>query len=166
MLANGFTEVGAPGGSDVTVLLDYNVGVPQQRLQTRPATNVGWGGGWGAPGWGGGGWGWHPYWGPGWGGGWGGAWGGGWGGGWGAQEVYSVTEYTTVMAVKMIRTADKVSVFEGRADTTSRSGNLPALMPNLVRAMFTQFPGTNGETVRVRFNPNDPASVPNVTRVR
>jgi hypothetical protein len=165
MLANGFTEVASPGSSDVTVLLDYTVGQPQQRIQTRPATNVGWGGGWGAPGWGGPGWGWHPYWGPAWGAGWGGAWGGGWGG-WGQQEIYSVTEYTTVMAIKMIRTADKLSLFEGRADTTGRSGNLPAVMPNLVRAMFTQFPGTNGEAVRVRFNPNDPASVPRVDRVR
>ena len=53
-----------------------------------------------------------------------------------------------------------------RAETTGRSNNLPVTMPNLVRAMFTQFPGTNGEAVRVRFNPNDPASVPNVSPAR
>jgi CubicO group peptidase (beta-lactamase class C family) len=162
MLANGFTEVAAPGTADVTVMLDYGVGSPQQRIQTRPGMNMGWGGGWGAPGWGGGGWGWHPYWGPGWGGGWGGA----WGGGWGAPEVYSVTEYTTIMAMKMYRNADKANLFEGRAETTSRTNNLPALMPSLVRAMFTQFPGNNGETVRVRFNPNDPNAVPRVSPVR
>ena len=160
MLAKGFTEVAAPAGADVTVLLDYAVGAPQQRIQTRPSTNVGWAGGWG-PGWGGAGWGWHPYWGPAWGPGWGGAW-----GGWGGQEIYSVTEYTAVMALKMVRTADKANLFEGRAETTSRSNNLPAVMPNLVRAMFTQFPGTNGEAVRVRFNPNDPAAVPRVSPAR
>lgn len=162
MLANGFTEVGTQGSADVTVMLDYGVGAPQQRIQTRPGTNVGWGGGWGAPGWGGGGWGWHPYWGPGWGPGWG----GGWGASWSQPEVYSVTEYTTVMAMKMYRNADKANLFEGRAETTSRNNNLPVQMPLLVRAMFTQFPGTNGEAVRVRFNPNDPASVPRVSPVR
>jgi hypothetical protein len=163
MLANGFSEVASQGSADVTVMLDYGVGAPQQRIQTRPATNVGWGGGWGSPGWGGAGWGWHPYWGPGWGGA---GWGGGWGGGWNQQEVYSVTEFTTVMAMKMYRNADKANLFEGRAETTGRSNNLPVTMPNLVRAMFTQFPGTNGEAVRVRFNPNDPASAPRVSPAR
>ena len=153
-------------------MLDYAVGPPRERIQSRPATNIGWGGGWGAPGWGGGGWGWNPYWGGGWGragwggGGFGGGWGGAWGGGWGQPEIYSVTEYNTTMAIKMVRTADKQPVFEGRAETSSRSNNLPALMPSLVRAMFTKFPGTNGETVRVRFDPNDPASQPNVSAVR
>lgn len=168
LVANGFTEVASPGASEVTVLLDYSVGAPQQRIQSRPG---GWGGGfggWGGPGWGRGfggyggfgGWGWNPYWGGGFGG-----WGGGFGG-WGGTDIYSVTEYTSVVAVKMVRTADKQSLFEGRADTTSRSSNLPALMPNLVRAMFTNFPGTNGQAVRVRFNPTDTAAVPTVTPLR
>lgn len=168
MLANGFSEGATPAGSDVTVMLDYAVGPPRERIQSRPSLNGGWGwggggwggGGWGGAGWGGGGWGWNPYWG---GGGWGG---GGWGGGWNQTEIYSVTEFTTTMAVKMVRNADKVPLFEGRADTTSRSNNLPALMPSLVRSMFTRFPGTNGETVRVRFNPSDPASPSSVSAVR
>ena len=64
MIANGFSEVTSQGSADVTVMLDYGVGAPQQRIQTRPAVNAGWGGGWGGgwgnPGWGGAGWGWHP----------------------------------------------------------------------------------------------------------
>lgn len=167
MLANGFSEVATLAAADVTVLLDYVVGPPRQRIETRPAVNVGWGGGWGSAGWGGGGWGWHPYWGPGWGGSvWSGGWGGGWNGGWNQQEIYSVTEFNTVMAVKMVSTTDKRALFEGRAETTSRSNNLPILMPNLVRAMFTKFPGTNGQVVRVRFNPNDPSSQPTISAVR
>lgn len=157
LLTNGFIEAATPAQATVTVLMDFGVGSPQQRIQTRPGT--GWGGaGWGAPGWGApgwGGWGWNPYWGGGWGA-------PGWGGGWGAPEVYSVTEFTSVLAMKMVRTADKASLFEGRAETTSRSNNMTVLMPSLVRAMFTQFPGNSGQTVRVRFNPNDltsPASV-------
>ena len=84
----------------------------------------------------------------------------------GAPEVYSVTEYTTTMAMKMFRTADKAGVFEGRAETVSRTNNLPVLMPSLVRAMFARFPWSNGEALRVRFNPNDPASVPNISPAR
>lgn len=172
MQANGFSEIATPASADVTVQLDYHVGAPRQRIETRPGSiNAGWGGGWGwgGPGWGGPGWGWNPYWGgAGWGGGgWGGAgWGGGWGGGWQNQQVYSVTEYTTIMAMKMVRNADKSSVFEGRAETVSRTNNLPVLMPSLVRAMFARFPGNNGQPVRVRFNPNDPAAVPNVSPAR
>jgi ribosomal protein L35AE/L33A len=60
------------------------------------------------------------------------------------------------MALKMVRTADKANLFEGRAETTASNNNLTSLMPNLVRAMFTEFPGTSGQTVRVRFNPNRP----------
>lgn len=154
MLTNGFVEAATPAQATVKVLLDYGVGSPQQRIQTRPGTaTAGWGNPWG-PGWGGRGW--NPYWGSPWGPGW------GWGGGWSQPEVYSVTEFNAVMALKMLRTADKASLFEGRAETVSRNNNLTVLMPKLVRAMFTQFPGNSGETVRVRFNPNrpdEPASV-------
>nr|WP_310522142.1 DUF4136 domain-containing protein [Polymorphobacter sp.] len=153
MLANGFTEAASPGQAEVTVQFDYNVGPPRERIQTRPGTNMGWNGGWGAPGWGGPGWGWNPYWGAGWGGG---AWGGGWGGGWSQPEVYSVTQFNSQVAMKMYRNVDKASVFEGRAETVSSSNNLTQLVPNLVIAMFTKFPGNSGETVRVRFNPNRP----------
>ena len=172
MLRNGFSETGSPAGADVTVQLDYHVGAPRERIQSRPG--VGWGGGFGGwgggfgggwgGGWGGGGFGglgWNPYWGGGFGPGF-----GGWGGGWGAPEVYSVTEYTTTMAMKMLRTADKTGVFEGRAETVSRTNNLPQLMPSLVRAMFARFPGSNGEAIRVRFNPNDPNAVPTIRPAR
>jgi hypothetical protein len=148
MLTHGFVEAATPAQATVTVLLDYGVGAPQQRIETRPGSfNAGWGSAWG-PGWGGRGW--NPYWGSAWGPGW------GWGGGWSSPEIYSVTEFNAVMALKMQRTADKASLFEGRAETVSRNNNLTVLMPNLVRAMFTQFPGNSGETVRVRFNPTRP----------
>ena len=159
MLTNGFIEAATPAQANVVVLLDYGIGAPQQQIQTRPGTgfNGGWagGGGWGrygGPGWGG--WGWNPYWG-----------GGGWGGAWSQPEVYSVTRFPATMAMKMVRTADKASLFEGRAETISSSNNLTVLMPSLVRAMFTQFPGNSGQTVRVRFNPNRPDQPANVSVV-
>ena len=160
MLANGFTEAASPAQAEVTVQFDYNVGPPRERIQTRPGTASAWGPGWGP------GWGWHPYWGAGWGGGWNNGWnngwGGAWGGGWSQPEVYSVTQFNSQVAMKMYRNADKASVFEGRAETVSTSNNLTRLVPNLVIAMFTKFPGNSGETVRVRFNPerpDQPASV-------
>ena len=39
-------------------------------------------------------------------------------------------------------------------------------MPSLVRAMFTDFPGVNGQTVRVRFDPTNPASPARVNPAR
>ncbi len=166
LMANGFQEAANPADATMTVQLDYNVGAPREKVQTRPGF-----GGWGGfgPGWGGGfgGLGWGPYWG-GWGGGFGGwgggfgGWGGGFGGGGWGNDVYSVTQYNSAVAMKITRNADKASVFEGRAETVSTSNNLTRLVPNLVTAMFTNFPGNSGETVRVRFDPKQPAKPPTV----
>jgi hypothetical protein len=156
LLAKGFTEAVTPEQAYLTVLLDYNVGPPREAIRTRP----GWGGAGMGPGWGGGwggGWGWNPYWGRGWGGaGW-----GGWGGGWG-NEVYSVTQFTSTVAMKIVRQADNTSLFEGRAESVGTSNNLTQIVPNLVTAMFADFPGNNGETVRVRFNPARPDVAPTI----
>ena len=158
LLANGFVEAASPSQAALTVLLDYNVGQPREKIQTRPGFAGGWGGGWG------GGYGWNPYWGGGWGQFGGGF--GGWGGGWGGPEVYSVTQYNSQLAMKMVRNTDKLSVFEGRAETISSTNNLTRLVPNLVTAIFTNFPGNSGETVRVKFDPAQPAKPASVKPVR
>ena len=154
LLATGMTEAPTPAAASLTVLLDYNIGPPREKLQSRPGIG-GWGG-WGAGpgGWnvGWGRWGWNPYWGTGF-----GSWGGGWGDGWASVEVYSVTQYNATLAMKIERTADKASVFEGRAETISTTNNMTRLVPNLVTAIFTNFPGNSGETVRVKFDPAQPA---------
>lgn len=164
LLANGYIEAASPAQSSLTVLLDYDVGPPREKIQSRPGLGYGgWGGGFGQFG----GWGWNPYWGGGfggWGGGFGG-WGGGFGG-WGAPEVYSVTQYNSQLAMKIVRTADKASVFEGRAETISTSNNLTRLVPNLVTAIFTNFPGNSGETVEVRFDPAQPTKPAAIKPVR
>jgi hypothetical protein len=51
------------------------------------------------------------------------------------------------------RTADNQRLFEGHAKTTSTGSDLTKLVPNLVEAMFTNFPGRSGETVRVTVPP-------------
>ncbi len=158
LIAAGFQEAASPASAALVVQLDYHVTAPREKVQSRPG--LGWGGfgGWGGMG------GWGPYWGGGWGGGWGpgfGGW-GGWGGGFGGNDVYSVTQYNTVLAMRINRIADKQSVFEGRAETVGNSNNLARLVPNLVTAIFTNFPGNSGETVRVRFDPAKPAVAPTV----
>ena len=40
-----------------------------------------------------------------------------------------------------------------KAQALSTSNRLPHLVPNLVEAMFTDFPGNSGETVRISIAP-------------
>ena len=65
----------------------------------------------------------------------------------------SFTVYTSELDLKIDRAADQTRLFEGRAEAQSRSKNLPYLVPNLVEAMFTEFPGNSGETVRISIEP-------------
>ena len=131
--------------ANLVVALDYYVDNGRERVTTTPGfTGWGWGGYWGHPF---GGWGWRR-------GGWGG-WGGGWGlydpfwgPGWGA-DVRSYTVYESQLRMEISRTNGGERVFEGTARATSRSDDLPWLVPNLVQAMFTGFPGNSGQTIKV-----------------
>jgi ribosomal protein L35AE/L33A len=150
---NGFAEAANPADATMMVRFDYQLGAPREIIQATPGSA--WAGGWGGPGWGWGGRGWNPYW---------GAWGGGWGGGWAMQpQITTITQFPAQVAMKIERKPDKASVFEGRAETVSTSSNLTQLVPNLIHAMFAQWPGVSGQSVRVRFNPNDPANTTTVT---
>jgi len=46
-------------------------------------------------------------------------------------------------------------LFEGKAEALSTSNRLQYLVPNLVEAMFTDFPGRSGETVRISVAPEN-----------
>jgi hypothetical protein len=153
----GYVPVASPQAADLVVQFDYGVDKGRDKLRTTGIGDPYWGG-WG-PGWGG--------WGPGWGGGWGGGWGrrgfgGPWGyglydpfffGGGGFNNVDVVTVYTSGIDLKIDRRADGKRLFEGKAEAASTSNRLPYLVPNLVEAMFTNFPGSNGETVRISIAP-------------
>jgi hypothetical protein len=67
--------------------------------------------------------------------------------------IDSYTVYTSYLDMDIKRTADGQSLFEGTAKARSRTDNLQALVPNLVEAMFTGFPGNSGETVRITVPP-------------
>jgi hypothetical protein len=142
----GYTPVAEPGQATLVVRFDYGVDTGRERVRS---TGFG-----GDPFWGP----WYGYGrfgrgfaGPGmWNYGWYDPWmmGGGFGGG-----VDSYTIYTSGIEVKIDRRADGQRLFEGKAEAVSTSNRLPYLVPNLVEAMFTDFPGNSGETVRISVAP-------------
>ena len=82
-----------------------------------------------------------------------------WGYGWydpffdGYDTVESYTVFTSGVDLKIDRAADGQRLFEGKAQAVSTSNRLQYLVPNLVEAMFTDFPGNSGETVRITIAP-------------
>ena len=85
-----------------------------------------------------------------------------WGWGWndsffGRDEVYSYTVYTSGLDMKIDDGRSGQRLFEGKAQAVSTSNRLQYLVPNLVQAMFTGFPGNSGETVRISVAPEQSA---------
>jgi hypothetical protein len=66
-----------------------------------------------------------------------------------SSRLTSYTVYKSRLDVDIVRRADNAPLFEGHAQARSRSDELDKLVPSLVTAMFTGFPGRNGETVRI-----------------
>ena len=57
--------------------------------------------------------------------------------------------YKSQLNLNIVRRADNAPLFEGRAQARSHTDQPGVLVPNLIEAMFTGFPGRNGETVRI-----------------
>lgn len=83
------------------------------------------------------------------------AWGYGWYDPFFDSGVESYTVYTSGIELKIDDAATGQRLFEGNAEAASRSNRLQYLVPNLVEAMFTDFPGNSGETVRISIAPED-----------
>lgn len=163
----GYRQADSRANAELVVELDYGVDGGREKIVSRPEPF--WGGGWG--GWGGwgygrggwGGWGrpwaygWNdPFWGP----GWGSAWGGG-------TRIDSYTYYTSFLDMRISRRADGQRLFEGHAKARSQNDRLTELVPNLIDAMFTEFPGRSGEEIRITIAPpgrDGEAPPPRVTR--
>lgn len=71
----------------------------------------------------------------------------------GYNDISSYTVYTSDLTMKIDRAADNRRLFEGKATAQSLSNKLTYLVPNLVDAMFTDFPGHNGEDVKITLPP-------------
>jgi hypothetical protein len=128
-------QPGAP--ADLMVVLHYGSSGNHTELWSDPAW--GWGGGWG---WGG--WGWrhpgYPY------------------GPYGPTE--SQTYYSEMLEVQIYdgaawRSNTRTMLYQGRAVGDATVNEISAAVPALVTALFTHFPGNNGqiERVTVPFNP-------------
>jgi hypothetical protein len=81
------------------------------------------------------------------------SWGWGWNDPWFDDDYDSYTIYTSGIDLKIDRAADNQRLFEGHAEAISLSNRLQYLVPNLVEAMFTNFPGNSGETERISIAP-------------
>ncbi len=144
----GYVQAPTPQSASFVVELDYGVDQGREKVVTYPGT------GFGARGWGYGGfyrpyysrfgyfgrrhhpfyYGWDdPF----------------WASPFDYPEVRSYTEYTSFLDMDIKRAGDGQSLFEGTAKARSRTDDLRVLVPNLVEAMFTGFPGRSGETVRI-----------------
>lgn len=128
----GYVRAASPETADLLVRFDYRVDGGRERVRT-DFNGAGFGPGWGRwGGWGGGAWGFgfnDPF--------------------FGGPDVRSYTIYTSGIEMKIDRRVDGQRLFEGKAEAVSRSNRLPRLVPNLVDAMFTDFPGNSGETLRI-----------------
>lgn len=79
---------------------------------------------------------------------------GGYGGfGGGFSDVRSYTVFTSELALQIDRADTGQRVFEGTARAQSSDDDLPHLVPNLIEAMFTGFPGNSGQTVKITIAP-------------
>ena len=144
----GYTPVAEPSQAQLLVEFDYGVDKGRERIRS-----TGFSGGYG---------GWSPWYGYGrfgggfYGGrrfGWGGPWRYGWYDPFFDNDVESYTVYTSGIEMKIESRANHQRLFEGKAEAVSTSNSLQYLVPNLVEAMFTNFPGNSGEPVRITVAP-------------
>lgn len=146
---------GEPGHADMVVSLNYGVDDGHTEIVTTPGIGPRWG--------------WGPY------GGWGVGYRGGpyrfrhgrlygrgfyygwddpfWYDPFGYPEIDSYTYFISHLDMRIQRAGDGQSLFEGHAHARSTDQSLPHLVPNLVEAMFTGFPGRSGEDVRITIPP-------------
>ncbi len=147
LAAQGYSEAASAKDATFLVALDYGIDNGQEKVVSRPASpffygsyrpyysRFGYYGRRASPfyyGWD------DPFW---------------YDGGFGYNDVTSYTVYNSYLDMDIKRTSDGQALFEGTAQARSRTNDLPALVPNLVEAMFTNFPGRSGETVRITVPP-------------
>lgn len=69
------------------------------------------------------------------------------GGPYGGAREYTV--YQSQLDLDIVRRLDNAPLFDGSARARSQTDELGTLVPNLIEAMFTNFPGENGRTVKI-----------------
>ena len=138
--ALGYARAPSLNQATLVVQLGYGVGDAETEIVSYPSFGYGYGGGWGYPFYYGRHhgyyWGWSdPF----------------WGGGYG--DIRSYTYYVTEMDLNIRRKVDNAALFEGKAKARSRTDVPSKIVPSLVEAMFTGFPGNSGETLKITIPP-------------
>jgi Domain of unknown function (DUF4136) len=153
MAALGYVPSADPATADLLVKFDYGVDKGREKVRSSGYADPFYSPWYGYPryGFGGGYWGgrrgFYPHHAR-------GMWGYGWYDPWFDGYGYeSYTVYNSGISMKIDRRADGQRLFEGKSEAASTSNRLPYLVPNLVEAMFTGFPGNSGETVRISIAP-------------
>ncbi len=72
---------------------------------------------------------------------------------WMDRQTDTYTVYTSYVDMVIEDVADGKHVFEGKAKARSLDDSLPHLVPNLIEAMFTNFPGQSGEEAKITIAP-------------
>jgi hypothetical protein len=157
MAALGYTPVNDPDSADLLVRFDYGIDQGRERVRSTGFYDpffspwYGYGRGYGRLGYGFGGYGGYGR----------GYWGRPWSYGFydpffdNGLDVYTVFTSGIDMTIESRATGQRL--FEGKAEAASTSNRLQYLVPNLVQALFTDFPGHNGETMRISIAPENQA---------
>jgi hypothetical protein len=69
------------------------------------------------------------------------------------QQVRVYTVYKSFLDLDIRRKVDNAQLFDGHAQARSANDTMGVLVPNLIEAMFTGFPGRSGETVKITVPP-------------
>jgi hypothetical protein len=69
------------------------------------------------------------------------------------QQVRVYTVYKSFLDLDIRRRVDNAQLFDGHAKARSTNDNMGVLVPNLIEAMFTGFPGHSGETIKITVPP-------------
>jgi len=151
MEARGYTPATDPKSATMVVQLGYGIDSGQTRIVQDPfyRSRYGYGG-----------FGYDPFFYPRFGFGYGHGWGYsmGWDDPfWYGSGIDSYVEYHSQIDLHIRAAGTNAPLFDGRAQARSETNRLDVVIPSLVDAMFTGFPGRSGETVRITI-PTRPAA--------
>jgi hypothetical protein len=152
--ARGYTPATNAQSANMVVQFGYGVDRGQVRYVEDPfyRSSYGYGGLYG------------PYWGlyrPRFGWGWGSAYSWGWDDPfwYGRGGIDSYVEYHSQIDLHIRQAGTNAPLFDGRAQARSQTNRLDVVIPSLVDAMFTGFPGRSGETVKITIPPRQQPKV-------
>ena len=145
--ARGYAPAANAQSANMVVQFGYGVDRGQVRYTSDPFSYSRYGyDGWYGPSWG--------LYRPRFGWGWGGAYSWGWDDPfWGGGGIDSYVEYHSQIDLHIRQAVTNAPLFDGRAQARSGTNRLDIVIPSLVDAMFTGFPGRSGETVKITIPP-------------